>query len=52
MKPHAGTPVTGASHLEKTDGGRRLAFRLLDDWPRTRLRDHHVPLQKRIHGPR
>ena len=39
-------------HLERTDGGHRLAFRLLDDWLRTRFRDHHVPLQKRIDGRR
>ena len=37
-------------HLERTDGGHRLAFRLLDDWLRTRFRDHHVPLQKRTDG--
>ena len=39
-------------HLERTDGGHRLAFRLLDDWLRARFRDHHVPLRKRIDGPR
>ena len=38
-------------HLERTDGGHRLAFRLLDDWLRTRFSDHHVPLQQRIDGP-
>lgn len=37
-------------HLERTDDGHRLAFRLLDDWLRTRFRDHHVPLQKRVGG--
>ena len=39
-------------HLEGTDSGHRLAFRLLDDWLRTRFRDHHVPLQKRMDGRR
>ena len=38
-------------HLERTDGGHRLAFRLLEDWLRTRFSDHHVPLQQRIDGP-
>ena len=39
-------------HLEKTEAGHRLAFRLLKDWLRTRFHGHHVPLQKRIGGPR
>ena len=39
-------------HLQRTGGGHRLAFRLLDDWLRTRFRDHHVPLQQRVVGPR
>ena len=39
-------------HLQRTDGGHRLAFRLLDDWLRTRFRDHHVPLQERVGGQR
>ena len=38
-------------HLERTATGHRLAFRLLEDWLRTRFRDHHVPLQQRIDGP-
>ena len=37
-------------HLEKTDGGHRLAFRLLEDWLRARFSDHHVPLQQRTGG--
>ena len=37
-------------HLERTDAGHRLAFRLLEDWLRTRFSDHHVPLQQRIGG--
>ena len=39
-------------HLERTDGGHRFAFRLLEDWLRTRFGDHHVPLQQRIGGER
>ena len=38
-------------HLESTEAGHRLAFRLLEGWLRTRFRDHHVSLQKRIDGP-
>ena len=38
-------------HLERTATGHRLAFRLLEDWLRTRFSDHHVPLQQRIDGP-
>ena len=37
-------------HLERTDAGHRLAFRLLEDWLRTRFSDHHAPLQQRIGG--
>ena len=34
-------------HLEYTENGHRLPFRLLADWLRTRFRDHHVPLRER-----
>ena len=35
-------------HLEHTENGYRLPFRLLEDWLRARFSDHHVPLQKRV----
>ena len=34
-------------HLEYTENGHRLPFRLLADWLRARFRDHHVPLRER-----
>ena len=37
-------------HLERTEDGYRLPFRLLEDWLRTRFQDHHIPLQKRDGG--
>ena len=37
-------------HLERTESGYRLPFRLLADWLRTRFRDHHIPLGKRGGG--
>ena len=37
-------------HLERAENGYRLPFRLLEDWLRTRFRDHHVPLGKRGGG--
>ena len=38
-------------HLEETEDGHRLAFRLLKDWLHTRFRGHHTPLQKRKGTP-
>ena len=34
-------------HLEYTEKGHRLPFRLLADWLLARFRDHHVPLRER-----
>ena len=34
-------------HLEYTENGHRLPFRLLADWLRARFRYHHVPLRER-----
>ena len=37
-------------HLEQTENGYRLPFRLLADWLRARFREHHTPLVKRAGG--